>query len=319
MRWLILLSTAVVLAFTSPANAQYPDKPVRIIVPFIAGSTPDTAARRIAQRLTVDLRQQFVIENRGGAAGNIGAEVAARTTPDGYTLVLIANSHAINPALYGKLSYDLLKDFTPICIFSRGTSMMVVPPSSPAKSVGEFIDLARAQPGKLNYASGGAGSPAHLSAEAFRLATGVDYVHVPFKGAPEIVRALLGEHVQVGFPTFDVAFNQVKQGMLRPLATMGSKRAKVLPDVPTLLEVLPKGFSLEGWLGLAAPTGVPAEIVARLSGAVAEALKDAAFRETLESGGNEATFVGPEAFASMLPGELIRWADLVKRVGAKLE
>lgn len=315
----LLLATAIAAGVAGPAAAQYPDKPVRLVVPFTAGGSPDTTARRVAQRLTQELKQQFIVENRPGAAGNIGAETVARSAPDGYTLMMMANSHVINPALYAKINYDVVKDFTPICLILRGASMMVVPASSPARTVKDFVDLAKANPGKLNFGSGGAGSPAHLAAEAFRQATGIDYVHVPYKGAPEIVRALLSDQVQVGFPTFETALGQVQQKTLRALATTGSKRSRLLPDTPTLLEALPDGFSLEGWLGLVAPAGTPPEVGQAIVAAMSNALSDPAFREQLESGGSDIDFrPGPE-FGAILPGELVKWRRLVEGVGAKVE
>ena len=315
----LLLAAASLLFSVGQASAQYPDRPVRLIVPFTAGGSPDTTARRVAQRLTQELNQQFIVENKPGAAGNIGAESAARATPDGYTLLVMANSHVINPALYARVNYDVIKDFTPICLIVRGGHLMVVPPESPAKTVTEFIDLAKANPGKLFYGSGGAGSPAHLAAEAFRQATGIDYVHVPYRGAPETVRALLADQVQVGFPTFDTALSQVRQNTLRALATTGSKRSRLLPNTPTLLEALPKGFSLEGWLGLVAPTGTPPEVAKTIVAALERALKDPAFREALESGGQEVDFLPGSEFGALLPGELVKWKKLVDSVGAKVE
>ncbi len=315
----LIAGVATVSAGALPAAAEYPDRPVRLIVPFTAGGSPDTTARRVAQRLTQELKQQFVVENRPGAAGNIGAETAARSAPDGYTLMMMANSHVINPALYAKINYDVIKDFTPICLIVRGASMMVVPAGSPARSVKEFVDMAKANPGKLNFGSGGAGSPAHLAAEAFRQATGIDYIHVPYKGAPEIVRALLSDQVQVGFPTFETALGQVQQKTLRALATTGAKRSRVLPDTPTLLEALPDGFSLEGWLGLVAPAGTPPEVGNAIVAAMINALKDPAFREQLESGGSEIDFRAGADFGALLPGELVKWRKLVDGVGAKVE
>ncbi len=315
----LLLATAIAAGLAGPAAAQYPDKPVRLVVPFTAGGSPDTTARRVAQRLTQELKQQFVVENRPGAAGNIGAESVARSAPDGYTLMMMANSHVINPALYARITYDAVKDFTPICLILRGGSMMVVPADSPAKTVTEFVELAKANPGKLNFGSGGAGSPAHLAAEAFRQATGIDYVHVPYKGAPEIVRALLSDQVQVGFPTFETALGQVQQKTLRALATTGSKRSRLLPDTPTLLEALPDGFSLEGWLGLVAPAGTPPDVGKAIVAAMTNALKDPAFREQLESGGSEIDFKAGSEFGATLPGELVKWRKLVEGVGAKVE
>jgi tripartite-type tricarboxylate transporter receptor subunit TctC len=320
MRWLALLASIASFAGATVARADYPDRPVRIVVGFTAGGSPDTTARRVAQRLTSELGQQFVVENKPGAAGNIGAEFTARAAPDGYTLMMMANSHAINPALYRQITYDPVRDFTPICLIIRGGSVMVVAKDSPAKSVAEFIALAKANPGKLNYGSGGAGSPAHLSAEAFRLATGIDYLHVPYRGAPEIVRALLAGDVQVGFPTFEQALGQVQQGSLRALATTATKRSRLLPDVPTLVEALqPNGFALEGWLGLVAPAGTPPEVAQKISAALTNALKDPAFRQSLESGGSEVDFQDAAAFGAMLPGEVAKWKAIVDKVGAKVE
>ena len=319
MRLSWLLPIFVPMLFAASAKAEYPDKPIKLIVAFTAGGSPDTTGRRIAQRLTTDLHQQVVVENKPGAAGNIGAEAAARAAPDGYTLFLMANSHAINATLYTRLNYDPVKDFTPICRVSAGAALMVVPPSSPAKTVAEFVALAKSKPGKLNYGSGGSGSPAHLSAEAFRLATGIDYLHVPHRGAPEIVRALLAEQIDVGFPTFETAAGLVAQKSLRALATTGAKRARVLPDVPTMMEALPNGFVLEGWLGLAAPAGTPPQIVERLNAAMVEALKDPAFRDSLESGGNEVSYAGPAEFRDFIPKDVVKWRALIETVGAKVE
>ena len=220
---LALLAMAACLLTAGAAQAQYPDKPVRIIVPFIAGSAPDVAARQVAQRLTAGLGQQFVVDNKPGAAGNIGAEVAARAAPDGYSLMLLTSSHVLAPFLYARLNYDVVRDFAPVTMITRIPSLMVVPPSSPAKTVMEFVALAKSMPGKLNYGSGGTGSLAHLSAEAFRLAAGIDYLHVPYKGAPDIVLALLSEQIQVGFPTMPTAFRPAQQGSLA--GTGGDQRA----------------------------------------------------------------------------------------------
>ncbi|WP_395711540.1 tripartite tricarboxylate transporter substrate binding protein [Reyranella sp.] len=319
MRWLASIAAFLVLLTADAAQAQYPDKPVRIVVPFIAGSAPDVAARQVAQRLTASLGQQFVVENKPGAAGNIGAEVAARAAPDGYTLMLLTNSHAISRFLYTKVNYDVAKDFVPITMITRIPSLMVVPPSLPVKSAAEFVALAKTKPGKLNYGSGGVGSLAHLSAEAFRVATGIDYVHVPYKGAPDILLGLIGNQIDVGFPTMPTAFRPAQQGTLRPLAVTSVKRARVMPDVPTLLEALPDGFALDGWLALAAPAGTPAEIVARLYAPLAEAPKDPAFRDALGSDGSEIVLNTPADFAAILHTEIAKGQALVTRVGVKLD
>lgn len=319
IRRLAVLALAALLLAAAAAHAQYPDKPVRIIVPFIAGSAPDVAARQVAQRLTASLGQQFVVDNKPGVAGNIGAEIAARSAPDGYSLMLMTSSHILNPLLYAKVNYDPLKDFVPVTMITRIPSLMVVPPTSSANSVMEFVALARSMPGKLNYGSGGAGSLAHLSAEAFRLAARIDYTHVPYKGAPDIVLALIGKQIEVGFPTMPTAFRPAQQGTLRALAVTSASRSKVMPDVPTLLEVMPDGFALDAWLALAAPAGTPSSIVTRLYAALAESLKDPAFRAALDSDGSEVVFNSPAEFATLLQSETAKWQALITRVGVKLE
>ncbi|MBI2738874.1 MAG: tripartite tricarboxylate transporter substrate binding protein [Rhodospirillales bacterium] len=316
---LALLALAASLLTAGAAHAEYPDKPVRIIVPFIAGSAPDVAARQVAQRLTASFGQQFVVDNKPGVAGNIGAEVAARAAPDGYSLMLMTSSHILSPLLYAKVNYDPLKDFVPVTMITRIPSLMVVPPSSAAKSAMEFVALAKSMPGKLNYGSGGAGSLAHLSAEAFRLAAGIDYTHVPYKGAPDIVLALLGKQIDVGFPTMPTAFRPAQQGALRALAVTSARRSKVMPEVPTLLEAMPNGFELDAWLALAAPAGTPLQIVTRLHSALAESLKDPGFRSALDSDGSEVVLNSPAEFTALLQTETAKWQALITRVGVKLE
>jgi tripartite-type tricarboxylate transporter receptor subunit TctC len=322
-RTLLAALLATLMAAIAPAHAQYPDKTVKIIVPFIAGSAPDVAARQVAERLTAGLGQQFIVENRPGAAGNIGAEVGARAAHDGYTLMLMTSSHLVNPFLYAKVGYEPLKDFVPITIISRIPSLMVVPPSSPAKSVAEFVALAKARPGKLNYGSGGIGSLAHLSAEAFRLAAGIDYVHVPYKGAPDILRGLLGEQIDVGFPTMGTVSAQAKQGLLRPLAVTSGTRSPVLPDVPTLREAMAGvgagGFVQEAWFGLVAPAGTPKAVVDRLHAVLKAAATNPDFVANLTRDGSEVVLNEPREFAAMLPAESAERQALIAKLGIKLE
>jgi tripartite-type tricarboxylate transporter receptor subunit TctC len=315
---LLLLATVLSLA-AGGAHAEYPDRPVRLIVPYIAGSAPDVAARQAAQRLGERLGQQFIVENKAGASGNIGAEVAARAAPDGYTLMLLTSSHVQNRFLYSHLNYDVRKDFVPITMLTRIPSLMVVPPSVPAKTVAGFIALAKANPGKLNYGSGGVGSLAHLSAEAFRFASGIDYIHVPYKGAPDIVLGLLGEQIQVAFPTMPTAFRPAQQGKLRALAVTSARRTRVMPEVPTLLEAMPNGFALDGWLALAAPTGTPAAVVDGIYATLREALNDEAFRNALGNDGSEIVIDSPKDFAAQIVEESARGEALIKRVGVKLD
>ena len=326
MRWLALLALATLCLSgrTSPADAQapsfasYPDRPVKIVVPYIAGSAPDVAARQVADRLTAGLGQQFIVDNKPGASGNIGGEAAARATPDGYTLLLMTGNHVINPFLYAKPGYGL-KDFAPITVVTRLPSLMVVPPSSPAKTVAEFVALAKAKPGQLNYGSGGIVSLANLSAQAFRLATGIDYVHVPYKGAPDIVRGLLGEQINVAFPTMPTVVRLAQQGSLRPLAVTSATRSTAMPEVPTLLEALPNGFVQDSWLALAAPAGTPPAILDRLYATLKKASENPEFRTALSSDGSEVVFNTPAEFAAMLPEESRRYQELIKQLDIKVE
>ena len=299
--------------------AQYPDKPVRIIVPFIAGSAPDVAARQVAQRLAGRPRPAVRRRQQAGAAGNIGAEVAARAAPDGYSLMLLTSSHVLAPFLYARLNYDVVRDFAPVTMITRIPSLMVVPPSSPAKTVMEFVALAKSMPGKLNYGSGGTGSLAHLSAEAFRLAAGIDYLHVPYKGAPDIVLALLSEQIQVGFPTMPTAFRPAQQGSLRALAVTSAQRTKAMPEVPTLLEAMPDGFALDAWLALAAPAGTPPEIVTRSTPSWPRSLKTRRFAaRSTATDARSCSTVRPSS-RPCCGAEAAKGQALIKRVGVKLE
>lgn len=323
MRWTALFALAAVCLAAGKIHAQapYPDRPVKIIVPYIAGSAPDVAARQAADKLTAGLGQQFIVDNKPGASGNIGGEAAARATPDGYTLLLMTGNHVINPFLYAKPGYGL-KDFAPITIITRLPSLMVVPPSSPAKTVAEFIALAKSKPGQLNYGSGGIVSLANLSAQAFRLATGIDYVHVPYKGAPDIVRGLLGEQINVAFPTMPTVVRLAQQGSLRPLAVTSAKRSAAMPDVPTLLEAMPAGldgFVQDSWLALAAPAGTPPAIIERVYATLKKAAEAPEFRTALSSDGSEVVFNTPAEFAAMLPGESEKYQQLIKKLDIKIE
>ncbi|MCA0245046.1 MAG: tripartite tricarboxylate transporter substrate binding protein [Proteobacteria bacterium] len=323
MRWTALFALAAVclVAGKIQAQPQYPDRPVKIIVPYIAGSAPDVAARQTADKLTAGLGQQFIVDNKPGASGNIGGEAAARATPDGYTLLLMTGNHVINPFLYAKPGYGL-KDFAPITVITRLPSLMVVPPSSPAKTVAEFIALAKSKPGQLNYGSGGIVSLANLSAQAFRLATGIDYVHVPYKGAPDIVRGLLGEQINVAFPTMPTVVRLAQQGSLRPLAVTSAKRSAAMPDVPTLLEAMPAGldgFVQDSWLALAAPAGTPPAIIERVYATLKKAAESPEFRTALSSDGSEVVFNTPAEFAAMLPGESEKYQQLIKKLDIKIE
>ncbi len=311
---------SMMLILAWPAAAQYPNKPIKLIVPFIAGSAPDVLARNVSERLSARLGQPVVIENRGGAGGNVGAEFASKQPADGYTLMLATSSHLVNPILYGKVGYDPVKDFAPVALLIRMPSLMIVPNDSPAKTVGELIALGKTKPGQMNYGSGGNGSQAHLAGAMFKSSAGLDVVHVPYKGAPEIVASMLSGQTQVAFPTFSTALPLVKAGKLRGLAVTSAKRNPLLPDVPTLLESMPNGFDLEAWFGLWAPAGTPPDILKKLNADVLAVLAEPDFRTKLASDGSEVVLGGsPDEFSGYVRSETAKWARVVKESGAKVE
>ena len=303
-----------------PAAAQYPNKPVKMVVPFIAGSSPDVLARMVGERLTAKLGQPVVIDNKGGAGGNVGAEFAAKQPADGYTLMLATSSHLVNPSLYSKVGYDPVRDFVPVALLIRMASLLVVPLDSPAKNVNELIALAKARPGQLNFGSGGNGSQAHLAGAMFKSTAGLDIVHVPYRGAPEIITSMLSGSTQLAFPTFSTTLPQVKAGKLRPLAVTGAARNPLLPEVPTLREAMPDGFDLAAWFGIWAPAGTPADIVKKLNADITAVLSDPEFRAKLAADGSE-VFPGgtPDEFAGFVKSETAKWTKIVKDSGAKVE
>ncbi len=315
-----LAAVAAMLALAVPAAAQYPAKPVKLVVPFIAGSAPDALARSVADRLGTRLGQPIVIDNRGGAGGNVGAEHAAKQPADGYTLMLATSSHLANPLLYGKVGYDPVKDFVPVALLIRMPSLFVVSNDLPVKSVNELIALAKSKPGAMNYGSGGNGSQAHLAGAMFRSSAGLDIVHVPYKGAPEIISSILSGSTQMGFPTFTTALPQVKAGKMKALAVTSPRRNPLLPDVPTLLEAMPNGFDLEAWFGVWAPAGTPAGIVKRLNAEISAVLADPEFRNKLAADGSEVVAKGTaDEFEDYVKSENVKWAKVVKDSGARIE
>ena len=311
----------VTLAGTLPVCAQeYPHKPLRLIVPFAPGGGNDTVARAIAQSAGASLGQPVVVDNRPGAGGMLGAQLAAKSPPDGYTLFLGGvGSHAVNPNLHARLPYDPVKDFAPITLIASAPSVLVVHPSLPARTLAEFTALAKASPGRINYASNGNGSSAQLAAVLYESMAGVRMVHVPYKGlAPALVDLLAGE-VQAMFSSVVAIVPNIKAGRLRALAVTGRRRAALLPEVPTLDESGVPGYEAGSWYGILAPAGTPQAIVVKLHEAIARALAQPEVRERLVSEGAEVIGSTPEAFAAHITAELARMGKLIRDAGIRME
>lgn len=312
--------TALPVFLAAPAYAQnYPQKALRIVVPFPAGGTTDILARAIGQKLTEQWKQQVIIDNRPGAGANIGAEVAAKSPPDGYTLFGISTIHAINPSLYSKLAYDPVRDFSPITNVAATSQILSVHPSLPVKTVKEFIVYVKARPGQLNYSSAGNGSQPHLTGELFKTMTGVDIVHVPYKGAPPAMVDLLAGQVALTFATAPSAVPHVRSGKLRALGVSTATRIKALPDVPTIAEAGVAGFEAAGWNGLVAPANTPAAIIERLHGAIVKIVEEPAMTKYLADQGADPWTMTPAQYADYIKSEVAKWAKVVKVSGAKID
>jgi tripartite-type tricarboxylate transporter receptor subunit TctC len=305
----------------TPVAAQaYPDRPVKLVVPLPPGSPPDVLARVVAEKLQEAWKQPVIVENRPGATGMIGLDAVAKSAPDGYTLGVMFLTHTVLPALFGKVPYDTAADFTPIANLVWLYNVLVVPPSVPAQSALELIDLARARPGQVTYGSGGNGSPAHLIGESFRRAAKVEMLYVPFKGPAEAVQGVLGGHVSVMFATTSVAVPMVKAGKLRALAVTSPGRLAALPGVPSLLESGVGGFEMKEWEGIVAPAGTPRPIVERWSGELARIMALTDVRERLaELGMEPAAPNSPDEFGALVREQLTVWTRFVKAAGLKLE
>ena len=302
------------------AGQGYPDRPVRLVLPYPAGGPSDIVARTFGQKLGESLGQQFVTDNRAGAAGIIGCEIAARAAPDGYTLLMgSVGVLTINPLLRQKLPFDPVRDFQPVSLLSSSPYVLLVTPAVPARSVKELAALAKARPGQLNYASGGVGTGNHLSAELFKLAAGIDMVHVPYKGASVAVGDLVAGHVQALFVNVLPAVPHVKSGRVRALAVTSTRRSGAVPEVPTFAESGFPGIETGSSYGLLAPARVPAAIVKRLHGELARIARQPEIRERLEGQGAEVIGSAPEEFAAFIRSETARWARVIKAAGIKPE
>jgi tripartite-type tricarboxylate transporter receptor subunit TctC len=320
MRWPGFL-TFFALAIAPLAHAQddYPNRTVRIIVPFAPGGSTDVVARILADKLGTELKQSFVVENRAGAGGNIGADVVAKASPDGYTLLMgTTGVLAINKYLYKEMSFDPERDLVPVSYTSLITNILVVNPQVPAKTVSELVALARAKPGSLTFASSGAGSSTHLSAELFKSMAGVDILHVPYKGSSQAITDLMGGQVTMLFDNAPSSIPFVEQGKLRALAVTSTKRLPNLPDVPTLDEAGVKGYESLSWSGIMAPAGTPKRVIDKLNAAIEKILRDPDVKQRFASLGVDPVGGPPEAFSRHIRAESEKWARVVKTANITL-
>jgi tripartite-type tricarboxylate transporter receptor subunit TctC len=302
-------------------QATYPSRPVRLIVPFTPGGTTDIFARLVGEKLSQSLGQQFVIENRGGAGGNIGTDAVAKADPDGYTLVMgTVGTHAINPSLYAKMPYDALTDFAPVAYVAGVPNLMVVSPKKvKATTVQEFIAEAKATPGKMTMASSGNGTSIHLSGELFKQMTGIEMPHVPYRGSGPAVNDLIGGQVDVMFDNLPSSIEQVRSGNLRALAVTSSKRSPAIPDKPTLAEAGLPDFEASSWFALFAPKGTPPEITSRLNQEVRKALETPELQKRFADLGGEIQPMSPDELMAYVRTEHEKWAKVVKASGAKVD
>ena len=302
------------------AQEAWPAKPIRLVVPFPAGGTTDIIGRVVAGELGKAFGGSAIVENRAGAGGNIGSEAVARSAPDGYTLlVCTVGTHGINSSLYSKLSFDPVKDFAPVTLLATVPNVLVVHPSVKANNVKELIALAKANPGRLNYASSGNGTSIHLSGELFKTMTGTFMTHIPYRGSAPAVADLLAGQVDLMFDNLPSALPHIKAGKLRALGVTSAARSAALPDVPTIAEAGVPGYEASSWFGLVAPAGTPAPIVAKLQQTIAKSFGNPQVRERLQGQGAEPVGNPPEAFARYIQDEIAKWAKVVKASGARVD
>ena len=318
MRVVRVVIAVLLAAFGCGAAAEtYPSRPVKIVVPFSAGGPADVYARFLAERLQGAMGQPFVVENRPGGGSVIGTDIVAKSAPDGYTLLLMSNTHTINESLMPSKPFVLMRDFTAVAPINYSDLVLVVNPAVPAKTLAELIALAKAQPGKLNYASSGPGTPYHMAGELFKAMAGLDIVHVPYKESSGARTGVLGGQVEMMFDAVTVMNEHVKAGKVRALATSGKTRSAVMPDVPTLAEAGVPGYDAVIWLGLIAPKGTPPEIVARLNAEITKIVSRPDVQADWAKQGAAAMTMAPAAFERYLADDIVKWEHIVKLSGAR--
>ena len=311
---------AVASVFSPAAVAQdYPARPVKIIVPFGAGGPADVYARQLAQYLTESLKQSFVVEDRPGAGAIIGTDAVAKSPPDGYTLLMMSNTHTTNESLLPNKPYQLMRDLIPVATVNYSDLLMVIHPSVPAKDLKEFIALAKKEPGKLNYASSGPGTPYHMAGELFKAMSGTNIVHVPHKASGDMRNSVIGGHVQMMFDAITVMAENAKAGQVRALASTGAKRSAITPDIPTVAEAGVPGYEATIWIGIMAPTGTPKAIVDKLNAEINKVISKPEVTQAWAKQGAVALVKTPAEFDTYLRGDIEKWAKVVKLSGAKAD
>jgi tripartite-type tricarboxylate transporter receptor subunit TctC len=319
-RFAALFATIALLASALPASAQnYPSRSIAVVVPFPAGGSADTLARLIGQMLSERLGQAVIVENKPGAGGNLGTDAVAKAAPDGYTLLLTPSSIAIAPALYTKLPFDPIKDFAPVTLLGSIPMVVVVYPEFPPKTLAELIALAKAKPGEISYASAGNGSTNHLAVELFKIKTGIDMLHVPYRGNPLAVVDVIAGRVPVFFDFVLTGLPHVREGKVRALAVTGAHRSQVLPDVPTVAEAGVPGFEASTWFAVYAPAGTKPEIVEKLNTEILAVLALPKIRERLTALGVDILAEGPQGLAALTKSDLEKWGPIVQKAGVKLD
>jgi tripartite-type tricarboxylate transporter receptor subunit TctC len=318
MRLVMMAAVAAIAA--SAAHAQtYPSKPVHVIVPFTPGSATDVVARTVAQAMSTRLGQPFVVENRPGAGGTIGSNLVAKAAPDGYTLLVNSSGHTVNPSIYPSVPFDTVKDFAGVSLLAEQPNILVVAPSKGWKNTADMVKVAKAEPGKLSYASAGAGSATHMNAEKFRVSAGIDAVHIPYKGTPEALTDTMNGRVDYFFAPVIAALPMVRDNRVTALAVGSAKRASVLPDVPTTVEAGYPGSAYNFWVGMLAPAGTPPAIVEQLNKEVAAALASPEVKDRLAALGADAAPMAAADFDKMIAQELKDNAVLVKQAGITVQ
>ena len=308
-------------ALAPPAWAQpFPSKPVKLVIPFPPGGSLDNVGRLLAQKISESWGQQVVIENKPGAGGNIGADAVAKSPPDGYTVVMGAlSTHAVNPSLYATMPYDAVKDFSPLSLVAITPNVLIVKTATPIASVKDLVAYAKSHPGKTNFGSGSNGSAGHLAGELFKIETGTDVMHIPYKGGAPALAALLAGDTQFMFDNLANAMAQVKGGTVRAIAVTTAQRSKLVPDLPTMAEGGLAGFDISTWFGLMAPAGTPPDVVARWNAEIVKALNAPDVREKMLAQGAEPAPMSPQEFAAFIAKERDKYAKIVKASGAKVD